>query len=563
MRIVIIGAVAGGASAAARARRLSEEAEITLVERGEAPSFANCGFPYYIGVVIEQRDKLLVAPAQRLIERYRLDVRTRTEALAIDRANHTVRIRNLENGAEYDLPYDKLILSPGAAPIRPPVPGIDLPQVYTLRELRDADRLHAAAKNAKRAVVIGGGFIGLEMAENLVHRGIATTVVELADQILPPWDAEMAAPIAVHLRERGVTLKLSNAAEAIEPAGDGVIVRLRSGESLDADMVVMSVGVRPDNKLAVEAGLEVGPRGGIRVNDQMQTADPDIYAVGDAIETRSSIDGSPTQIPLAGPANRQGRIAADNIFGRPTRYAGTQGTAIVGVFEMAAAMTGFSEKALRAAGTSYEKVYVHPAHHAGYYPGAEQMSIKLLFAPDSGRLLGAQAVGRDGVDKRIDVLAVAIKAGMTVFDLEELELAYAPQFGSAKDPVNMAGFVAAGVVRGDHPVAHGSDLAPRLVAEGDQSEGVREGNAQRDLILDVRAPSEFAAGHVPGAVNLPVDELRGRLGELDPARPIIAYCQVGMRGYLATRILMQNGFKVRNLSGGYMTYKQVMGAKGS
>lgn len=563
MRIVIIGAVAGGASAAARARRLSEEAEITLVERGEAPSFANCGLPYYIGGVIEQRDKLLVAPAQRLIERYRLDVRTRTEALSIDRANHTVRIRNLENGNEYDLPYDKLILSPGAAPIRPPVPGVDLHQVYTLRELRDADRLHAAAKGARRAVVIGGGFIGLEMAENLVRRGVATTVVELANQILPPWDAEMVSSIADHMRERGVSLKLNNAAEAILPIDDSVVVRLRSGESLAADMVVMSVGVRPDNKLAVEAGLEVGPRGGIRVNDQMQTADPDIYAVGDAIETRSSIDGSPTQIPLAGPANRQGRIAADNIFGRPTRYAGTQGTAIVGVFEMAATMTGFSEKVLKAAGTSYEKVYVHPAHHAGYYPGAEQMSIKLLFAPNSGRLLGGQAVGRHGVDKRIDVLAVAIKAGMTVFDLEELELAYAPQFGSAKDPVNMAGFVAAGVVRGDHPVAHGSDLAPGLVTEGDQSDGELEGSAQRDLILDVRAPSEFAAGHVPGAVNVPVDELRGRLGELDPVRPIIAYCQIGMRGYLATRILMQNGFKVRNLSGGYTTYKQVMGAKGS
>ena len=561
MRIIIIGAVAGGASAAARARRLNEHAEITLIERGEAPSFANCGLPYYVGGVIEQRDKLLVAPAQRLIERYRLDVRTRTEALAIDRANHTVRIRNLANGDEYDLPYDKLILSPGAASIRPPVPGVDLPAVYTLRELRDADRLHASAKDAQRAVVIGGGFIGLEMAENLIHRGVATTVVELADQILPPWDAEMVSPVAAHLRERGVTLKLSNAAEAIEPSGNGMLVRLRSGESLETDMVVMSVGVRPDNKLAVEAGLEVGPRGGIRVNDQMQTADPDIYAVGDAIETRNSIDGSPTQIPLAGPANRQGRIAADNIFGRPTRYAGTQGTAIVGVFEMAAAMTGFSEKALRAAGTPYEKIYVHPANQAGYYPGAKQMSIKLLFAPDGGRVLGAQAVGRDGVDKRIDVLAVAIKAGMTVFDLEELELAYAPQFGSAKDPVNMAGFVASGVLRGDMPVVQVADLP--LVAEGEQSNGELEESAQRDLILDVRTPSEFAAGFVPGALNVPVDELRSRLGELDPARPIIAYCQIGMRGYLATRILLQHGFKVRNLSGGYTTYMQVMGAKGS
>jgi NADPH-dependent 2,4-dienoyl-CoA reductase/sulfur reductase-like enzyme/rhodanese-related sulfurtransferase len=558
MRIVIIGAVAGGASAGARARRLSEEAEIVLVERGEAPSFANCGLPYYVGGVIEQRDKLLVAPAQRLIERFRLDVRTRTEALAIDRANRTVRLRYLENGDEYDQPYDKLILSPGAAPIRPSISGVNLPQVYTLRELRDADRLHAAAKNAKRAVIIGGGFIGLEMAENLVHRGIATTIVELADQILPPWDAEMVSPMADRLRERGVGLKLSNAADAILPIEDSVVVRLRSGESLEADMVVLSVGVRPENHLAVNAGLAVGPRGGIQVNDQMQTSDPDIYAVGDAIETRNLVDGTPAQIPLAGPANRQGRIAADHIFGRSTRFAGVQGTAIVGAFEMAAAMTGLSEKVLRKAGTPFEKIYIHPANHAGYYPGAKQMSIKLLFEPEGGRLLGAQAVGRDGVDKRIDVLAVAIKAGMTVFDLEELELAYAPQFGSAKDPVNMAGFVAAGVVRGDHPVAHVSDLAP-LAAEGGQSEGL----GQSELVLDVRMVSEFAAGNVPGAVNIPVDVLRERLGELDRERPIIAYCQVGMRGYLATRILLQNGFKVRNLSGGYTTYKQVMAAQGS
>lgn len=558
MRIVIIGAVAGGASAAARARRLSEEAEIVLVERGEAPSFANCGLPYYVGGVIEQRDKLLVAPAQRLIERFRLDVRTRTEALAINRANRTVRLRYLENGDEYDQPYDKLILSPGAAPIRPNIPGVDLPQVFTLRELRDADRLHAAAKDAKRAVVIGGGFIGLEMAENLVHRGIATTVVELADQILPPWDAEMVSPMADRLRERGVGLKLNNAADAILPIDDSVVVRLRSGESLEADLVVLSVGVRPENHLAVNAGLAVGPRGGIQVSDQMQTSDPDIYAVGDAIETKNLVDGSPAQLPLAGPANRQGRVAADHIFGRRTRFAGVQGTAIVGAFEMAAAMTGLSEKVLRKAGTPFEKIYIHPANHAGYYPGAKQMSIKLLFEPDGGRLLGAQAVGRDGVDKRMDVLAVAIKAGMSVFDLEELELAYAPQFGSAKDPVNMAGFVAAGVVRGDHPVAHVSDLAP-LAAEDGQSEGL----GPTDLVLDVRMTSEFAAGNIPGAVNIPVDVLRERLGELDRERPVIAYCQVGMRGYLATRILLQNGFKVRNLSGGYTTYTQVMAPKGS
>lgn len=548
MRIVIIGAVAGGASAAARARRLSEQAEIVLVERGEAPSFANCGLPYYVGGVIEQRDKLLVAPAQRLMERFRLDVRTRTEAIAIDRANRTVRLRYLENGDEYDLPYDKLILSPGAAPIRPNIPGVDLPQVFTLRELRDADRLHAAAKDAKRAVVIGGGFIGLEMAENLVHRGMATTIVELADQILPPWDAEMVSPLAAHLREKGVTLKLSNAAEAIEPAGNGVVVRLRSGESLEADMVILSVGVRPENHLAVNCGLAVAERGGIQVNDQMQTSDPDIYAVGDAIETRNLVDGTPAQIPLAGPANRQGRIAADHIFGRSTRFAGVQGTAIVGAFEMAAAMTGLSEKVLSKAGTPFEKIYIHPANHAGYYPGAKQMSIKLLFEPDGGRLLGAQAVGRDGVDKRMDVLAVAVKAGMTAFDLEEFELSYAPQFGSAKDPVNMAGFVASGVVRGDHPIAHCEDLPQQSGAGG-------------ELVLDVRMTGEFAAGNIPGAVNIPVDVLRERLGELNREQPIIVYCQVGMRGYIATRILLQNGFNARNLSGGYTTYKQVTAAQ--
>lgn len=562
MRIVIIGAVAGGASAAARARRLSEEAEITLIERGEAPSFANCGLPYYIGGVIEQRGRLLVVPAQRLIDRYRLGVRTRSEALAIDRANRIVRIRNLATGEEYCLPYDKLILSPGAAPIRPPIPGIDLPQVYTLRDLRDADRLHAAATGAKRAVVVGGGFIGLEMAENLTHRGVATTVVELSEQLLPPWDAEMVAPIMAHLRERGVAIKLRDAASAIEPAESGVMVKLRSGELLAADMVVMSVGVRPDSKLAVEAGLEVGPRGGIRVSDQMQTADPDIYAVGDAIETRHLVDGSPTQIPLAGPANRQGRIAADHIFGRSTRYAGTQGTAIVGVFEMAAAMTGLSEKALRAAGTPFEKIYIHPGNHAGYYPGAKQMSLKLLFAPDGGRLLGAQAVGSEGVDKRIDVLAVAIKAGMTAYDLEEFELSYAPQFGSAKDPVNMAGFVASAVLRGDMPVTHAEDLAAEAgQPEGGQSDGAQSEGTNGELVLDVRAASEFVAGHVPGALNIPVDVLRDQLGELERDRAIIAYCQVGMRGYLATRILTQHGFKVRNLSGGYATYKQVLAAR--
>lgn len=550
MRIVIIGAVAGGASAAARARRLDEHAEVILVERGEAPSFANCGLPYYIGGVIDKRDKLLVAPAQRLIDRLRLDVRTHSEALSINRASKTVRIRYTPNGDEYDQPYDKLILSPGAAPIVPPIPGVDLPGVYTLRDLRDADRLHAAVQHARRAVVIGGGFIGVEMAENFVHRGLETTIIELADQILPPWDPEMVAPLADHLRKQRVTLRLNDAAAEISSDDGALAIKLRSGATLAADLVVMSVGVRPENRLAVDAGLAIGPRGGIQVNDHMQTSDPDVYAVGDVVETRHALDGSPTQIPLAGPANRQGRIAADHICGRPARYRGTQGTSIVGAFGMAAAMTGFSEKVLRAAGTPYLKAYIHPANHAGYYPGAEGMSLKILFTPDDGRLLGAQAVGRGGVDKRIDVLAVALQAGMTVYDLEETELAYAPQFGSAKDPVNMLGFVAAGILRGDHPPLYVEELPSGETAD----------DAATEFILDVRSPSEFAAGHLPNAVNIPIEELRARLAELPRDRTIAAYCQVGQRGYLATRLLAQHGYDVRNLSGGYTTYRSVQSA---
>jgi NADPH-dependent 2,4-dienoyl-CoA reductase/sulfur reductase-like enzyme/rhodanese-related sulfurtransferase len=537
MKLVIVGAVAGGASAAARARRLDEEAEIVLFERGEAPSFANCGLPYYVGGVIQERDDLLVAPKQRLISRYRLDVRTQTEVVRIDREKKCVHVRDLSTGEQYEQAYDKLVLSPGATPLKPPIPGAETEKVYTIRDLCDADRLHEAVANAKRAVVIGAGFIGIEMAENLVHRGIETTVVELADQILPPWDAEMVAPVAEHLREKGVHLQLANAAEAIEETEAGLVIRLKSGDSLTADLVVMSVGVRPENQLAVEAGLEVGPRGGIRVNDAMQTNDPDIYAVGDAVEVRHFVDNSPVQIPLGGPANRQGRIAADHICGRDSRYRGTQGTAIVGVFDMTAAMTGLSEKALVATKQDYEKIYIHPAHRASYYPGAEQLSLKLLFAPDSGKILGAEVVGRTGVDKRIDVLAVAIQAGMTVYDLEEMELAYAPQYGSAKDPINMAGFVAAGVLRGDQPITHTSDDP-----------------ANAPYLLDVRSPAEFTTGHIPGAVNIPLEKLRSRIDEIPSDKPIVVYCQVGQRGYTATRILAQKQRKVCNLSGGYKTY---------
>ena len=394
----------------------------------------------------------------------------------------------------------------------------------------------------KQVVVVGAGFIGLELVENFVRRGITTTVVELQDQILPPFDKEMTTPILETLLAKGVTVLLGESADAFEQAADGLVVRLKSGQQLTAQLVILGVGVRPENHLAVQAGLEVGPRGGIRVNDHLQTSDPDIYAVGDAIEVKDFVSGDPTQVPLAGPANRQGRIAADNIFGRAVQYRGTQGTAIVGVFDKTAAMTGASEKVLRRSQRPFRKIYIHPAHHAGYYPGAEGMSLKLLFDPQSGRILGAQAVGGAGVDKRIDVLAVAIQAGMTVFDLEEMELAYSPQYGSAKDPINMAGFVAGGLLRDDHPQVNVETI---LAAPADQ----------RPLLLDVRTPQEFSAGNLPGAVNIPVDELRSRMNELPHDRDIAAYCQVGQRGYLATCILRQAGFSVANIGGGYKTYK--------
>jgi NADPH-dependent 2,4-dienoyl-CoA reductase/sulfur reductase-like enzyme/rhodanese-related sulfurtransferase len=542
MKLLIIGGVAGGASAAARARRLSEDSHIILFERGPDVSFANCGLPYYLGGEIAERGKLLIVTPERLRTRLNLDVRVRTSVERIDRAAKKVHVRDLASGQEYEETYDKLILAPGAAPLSPPLPGIDLPGIFTLRNLQDVDRIKGRIdQGVKQAVVIGAGFIGLEMVENFIRRGIATTVVELQDQVLPPFDKEMTTPIAQELETKGVSLLLGQSAEAFEAATDGLIVRLKSGQRLSAQLIVLGVGVRPENKLAVEAGLEVGPRGGIRVNEHLQTSDPDIYAVGDAIEIKDFVTGNPTQVPLAGPANRQGRIAAGHIFGRAARYRGTQGTAIVRVFDKTAATTGASEKVLKRSNHSYRKVYVHPTNHAGYYPGAQAMTLKLLFDPATGKLLGAQTVGGEGVDKRIDVLAVAIQAGMTVFDLEEVELAYSPQFGSAKDPINMAGFVAGELIRGDHPQV---DVDAVLAAP----------SGEFPYLLDVRTAQEFAQGHIPGAVNLSVDELRSRLSELPRDRQIAVYCQVGQRGYLATRILRQAGFDASNVSGGYKTY---------
>jgi len=543
MKLIIIGGVAGGASAAARARRLSEDAEIIVIERGPDVSFANCGLPYYVGGEIAQRDKLLVTTPERLRERFNLDVRTRSSVELINRGAKTVQVRDLSSGTSYEESYDKLILAPGAAPLRPPIPGVDLPGIHTLRNLQDADRIKERIDHGiKDVVVVGAGFIGLELVENFVRRGVSTAVVELQDQVLPPFDREMTSPIVAALRANGVKVLLGQSADGFEEGAGGVVVRLKSGMRLAAQLVILGVGVRPENKLAVDGELEVGPRGGIKVNASLQTSDSDIYAVGDAIEVTDFVSGDPTQVPLAGPANRQGRLAADHIFGRAAKYRGTQGTAIVGVFDRVAAMTGASEKALRRANRPFRKIYIHPSHHAGYYPGAEPFTLKLLFDPTSGRVLGAQAVGGAGVDKRIDVLAVAIQAGMTVFDLEEMELAYAPQFGSAKDPVNMAGFVAAGLLRGDHPQVD----VEALMAMPD---------GERSFILDVRTAEEFALDHIPGAVNIPVDALRGRVGELPRDRRVAAYCQVGQRGYIATRILMQSGFSVVNIGGGYKTYQ--------
>lgn len=534
MKVIIIGGVAGGASAATRLRRNCETAEIILVERGPEVSFANCGLPYYLGGVIEERSSLLVTSAESLRSRFALEVRCETQAESIDPRARKVALRDLKSDQIQWESYDKLILATGAAPLRPPLEGLDLTGVFQLRNLEDTDQIHEFASTAKTATVVGGGFIGLEMVENLCRRGIKVTLVELAPQLLPALDPEMTRPVLAVLEEHGVEVYLGDSLARLSP---GLKVTLKSGRSWNSDMVILGVGVRPENALAVQAGLAVGPRGGVRVNAGMQTSDPHIYAVGDLVEVTDFVTGQPTQVPLAGPANRQGRLAADAIASHRVSYRGTQGTAIVGVFDQTAASTGATEKTLRANQIAYRKIYIHPNDHAGYYPGAEPMTLKLIFAPETGRVLGAQAIGRKGVDKRIDVLAMAIQGGLTVFDLEQAELCYAPAFGSAKDPVNMAGFVAANLLRGDHPQVS--------VEELDGSE----------TLLDVRSAAEHQRGHLPGSLNIPVDELRARLAEIPWENPLVVYCQVGLRGYTALRILQQRGFSVRNLSGGYRNYE--------
>ncbi|MBE7559150.1 FAD-dependent oxidoreductase [bacterium] len=538
-RVVIVGGVAGGASCAARLRRLSPSTEIILLERGPYASFANCGLPYYVGGVIAERDRLLVTPPEVLRERFRIDLRTRHEAVGIDRERRVVAIRNLESGECYEERYDALVLSPGAAPIRPPLPGIDLPGIFSVRTIPDVDAITAWIKqrHARRAVVVGGGFIGLEMVENLRHRGLSVALVEKLPQVMPPMDPEMMTPVHHHLFEKGVDLRLGDGVGGFR-AGEhgGLVVCTEKGEELPAELVILSIGVRPETALARAAGLSLGERGGIRVDEYMQAA-PGIYAVGDAVEVRDWVTGEWTLCPLAGPANRQGRLVADNIvFGNTRTYRGSQGTAVVGCFELTIASTGAGEKTLARLGRKYEKVYVHQAHHAGYYPGARTIHLKLLFDPSDGTILGAQAVGHVGVEKRIDVIALALQKRATVYDLEEAELCYAPQYGSAKDPVNIAGFIAVNHLRGLAPLAHWDE--PRDGA----------------LILDVRTPGEVERGHVPGSVNIPLDELAERLSELPRGRDIRVHCGVGARSHLATRLLREAGLSARNLSGGFASY---------
>lgn len=555
MKIIIVGGVAGGASCAARLRRLDEKAEILMVERGPYVSYANCGLPYHVGGVIEKESSLLVASEKTFREQFAVDCRTLCEAIRISPEQKTVDLRDVATGEVTTESYDKLVLSPGASSIRPPLPGIDLPGIFEVRTVPDARSIREwiekgslflsgmnrysgfqTVRPKTRAVVVGGGFIGLETAENLIHRGFDVTLVEMGDQILAPLDREMALVVERFVERHGIRLALGDGVAGFQRSANGNLqVRTQSGKVHPADIVILALGVRPDTSLAKTAGLEIGQRGGIRVDDRMRTSNPDIFAVGDAIEVKDFVTGEWSLVALAGPANRQGRIAADVIAGRDSRYRGTQGTAIIGLFGATAAWTGASEKALdRRGDQDYEKIYLYPNSHAGYYPGARPIAMKILFRKSDGRLLGAQALGEDNVDKRISALALALQMGATIYDLEEAELCYAPQFGSAKDPVNFAGMVAADVLRGDMPLVHW-------------------GTARAGFLLDVREPMELAVENVPEALDIPLGQLRARLGELPRDREIHVICRSGQRAYLATRILLQNGFKARNISGGMLS----------
>lgn len=540
-KIVIVGGVAGGATAAARLRRLSEEDKIVLFEKGEYISFANCGLPYYIGEVIKERSKLLVQTIEGMSKRFRIDIRNLTEIISINREQKTVTARNLQTGEEYEESYDVLLLSPGSKPLTPPIPGLEEAQaLFTLRNVPDTDRIKQYVDEAKpkQAVVIGGGFIGVEMTENLVERGIEVTMIEKGNQVMAPIDYEMAQMVHTEMRKHGVNLIFEDGVDSFKE--NGKIVLLESGKEIATDMIIMAIGVQPESGLAKEAGLELGIRSTIKVNQHLQTSDASIYAVGDAIEVKDYNHGFEAFVPLAWPANRQGRLVADHINGLEAEYKGTLGTSIAQIFDLTVASTGNNEKTLKRMGAPYEAVHIFPNNHAGYYPGAAQIALELLFDKETGKIYGAQAVGKNGTDKRIDVIATAIKGGLTVKALPDLELAYAPPFSSAKDPVNYAGYVAVNIMEGRVETIQWHEI-DEIISNG-------------GYLIDVRDAQECGRGMIEGAVNIPLNDLRERLNEVPKDKELYVNCQVGLRGYLAARILMENGYKVKNLDGGYKLY---------
>ncbi|AFQ45123.1 FAD-dependent oxidoreductase [Desulfosporosinus meridiei] len=541
-KVLIVGGVAGGASAAARLRRLDEEAEIIIFERGEHISYANCGLPYYVSGVINEREALLVSKPEAMRNRFRIDVRIFSEVTRIFPEEKAIEVQE-QSGKVYRESYDQLILSPGAAPLRPPIPGINDIEALVVRNVTDIDQIKRFIdeQNPKTAAVVGGGFIGLEMAENLHARGVDTTIIEMSDQVMAPLDFEMAAILHEHIFNKGINLILEDGVKSFAKKDNGTVITLQSGGEVQVDLTIMAIGVKPEIKLAKEAGLTIGELGGIKVNERLQTSDPNIYAVGDVIEVKHLVTGQAALLPLAGPANKQGRIVADVIAGRDSRYKGTQGTAIAKVFDLVAASTGANEKMLKKLGIPHEVLFTHSNSHAGYYPGATRLSMKLIFDKSNGRVLGAQAVGAQGVDKRIDDIAGVIRNQGTIYDLQDLELAYAPPFSSAKDPVNMAGYVAENIINGDVKMIHWQELSKL--------------NAKDICIIDVRDEEERKAKFIRGSLHIPVNDLRSKLSELPKDKEIVVYCEIGLRGYVAYRILTQHGFtQVRNLCGGWVTY---------
>jgi len=543
MKVIVVGGVAAGASTAARLRRMDENAQIIMFERGEYISFANCGLPYYVGGVIQQRKKLLVQTPKSMYSRFNIDIRVMSEVVKINAKEKSVEIKEILTGKTYQETYDKLVLCPGASPKVPNIPGIEKNNVFLVRNVPDSDMIkeNIEKKQPKKAVVIGAGYIGMEMAEMLKHAGLQVSIVEATSQILGPLDPDMAAIVEKYVKKIGIDLYLNQTVTSIEGEEQAEKVILSTGESIAADLVVLGMGVKPETKLAEEAGLALGETGAIQVDEYLKTSDPDIYAAGDAIQVKDFITGKNIHFPLAGPANRQGWLIANNICGKQLKYNGAQGTSIVKVLDMVAGSTGKNEKALKAEGIEYRVCHTHPASHATYYPGATEMTVKLLFTPKEGKVLGAQVVGYDGVDKRIDVFATAIRAGMNVFDLQEIELAYAPPFSSAKDPVNMTAYVAGNIVNGSIEAISWEEV-PRRQAEG-------------SFLLDVRTVSEYQAGAVKGAYNVPVDEIRDRMDEIPKDKEIMLYCRAGLRSYIGCRILIQNGYKTKNISGGYLSYE--------